>query len=201
MSYQLLKADTLFYQRFLKANGFYSKKLDGSWGPNTDAADQAFLQQSQNIAEQNGIFDVRSESNIITLCPKAQVLARKFLTVFKNAGMDVRIISGTRTYAEQDALYRKGRGNSTEKVVTNAKGGQSNHNFGLAWDIGLFENGKYITTSSKYNQLYPLVKNLPMLEWGGNWISIKDNPHYQHSSLFDKISDLRNAFEAGMNYV
>ena len=47
MSYQFLKEDVLFYQRFLKANGFYPHRLDGSWGPKTNAADIAFLQQSE----------------------------------------------------------------------------------------------------------------------------------------------------------
>jgi len=145
MSYQLLKEDVLFYQRFLKANSFYSAKLDGKWGPKTDAADAAFLEQSEIIADEYGMFDTRSESNLITLTPKVQVLARRFLEIVTHKGYDVRIISGTRTYAEQDTLYRKGRYGSTENKVTNARGGQSNHNFGMAWDIGLFENGKYIT--------------------------------------------------------
>lgn len=202
MSYQLLKADTLFYQRFLKANGFYKKKLDGLWGPGTDAADQAFLQKSQEIAGQYGSFDARTESNIITLTPQAQVLARKFLTVFKTAGIDVRIISGTRTYAEQDALYKIGRFGSTEAKVTNAKGGQSNHNFGIAWDIGLFEGGKYITTDIKYKKLALMVTSLgPQLEWGGNWKTFPDYPHYQHKAVADSVAIIRKAFEEGAPYV
>ena len=142
MSQKMMQDDVLFYQRFLKANGFYPYKLDGKWGAKTDAADKEFSRQSQALATKHGTFDARSESNIITLSIKAQILARKFLKVFKDAGKDVRIISGTRTYAEQDALYRKGRNGNTEMRVTNAKGGQSNHNFGIAWDIGFFENGK-----------------------------------------------------------
>ena len=138
MSHQLFKQDVLFYQRFLKANGFYPFKLDGIWGPKTDAGDAAFLQESETIKNTNGGFDSRSESNIVTLVPKVQVLARNFLAIMINNGLDVRIISGTRTYAEQDALFRKGRFGNTEQRVTNARGGQSNHNFGLAWDIGLF---------------------------------------------------------------
>ena len=201
MSYQLLKTDILYYQRILKASGFYTKKLDGIWGSGTDAADKAFIEQGKIIAAQHGTFDPRSESNIIALVPKAQVLSRKFLSEFKKVRKDVRIISGTRTYAEQDSLYRIGRFGSKLPKVTNARGGQSNHNFGVAWDIGLFENGKYIATSNKYRQLFPLVQPLSHLVWGGNWIDFIDFPHYQHETLFDNIVKIRNAFEAGNVYV
>jgi peptidoglycan LD-endopeptidase CwlK len=202
MSYQILKADVLFYQRLLKANGFYQGNLNGIWDAATDAADDAFLQESEKIKNIHGAFDVRSEANIITLAPKVQVLARKFLGIMKNNLLDVRIISGTRTYAEQDALYRKGRGNSKEKKVTNARGGQSNHNFGLAWDIGLFEAGKYITDNKKYKLLAPLVlNNLPDLEWGGSWISFPDTPHYQHKTQVASVSAIRALFEKGKPYL
>lgn len=103
MSYQLLTHDVLFYQRFLKAAGFYSDTLDGIWGPHTNQADADFTAQSTAIAEQLDKFDARSESNIITLLPITQKQARLFLQQCTSAGLDVRIISGTRTFAEQDA--------------------------------------------------------------------------------------------------
>ncbi len=202
MSYQLLKQDQLFYQRFLKANGFYTGKLDGIWGPKTDAADKEFYQTSQQIANQYGSFDPRSETNIITLTPKVQVLARQFLGICKNRGLDVRIISGTRTYAEQDALYRKGRYGNKEPRVTNARGGSSNHNFGIAWDVGLFQNGKYLTTVNPYKQLATLaLPQLPNLKWGGHWTSFPDYPHYEHQVNGHGIAQVRQLFETGKVYV
>jgi peptidoglycan L-alanyl-D-glutamate endopeptidase CwlK len=201
MSHQLLKADVLFYQRFLKANGFYHNILDGDWGPDTNDADAAFLKQSQDIAQQHGSFDKRSEENIITLIPKAQILARQFLAILKSTGKDVRIISGTRTYAEQDVLFRKGRFGNPPPKVTNAKGGQSNHNFGLAWDIGLFENGQYITKGNQYTSLsVPVLAQLQNLEWGGNWIKFKDFPHYQLTAVSEDVAKVRGLFEAGSAY-
>lgn len=51
-------------------------------------------------------------------------------------GMKALITDGLRTIAEQDALYAKGRrGVAGELKVTNARGGQSNHNYGLAVDL------------------------------------------------------------------
>nr|WP_295770097.1 M15 family metallopeptidase [Rhodoferax sp.] len=41
-----------------------------------------------------------------------------------------------RSCAEQDALYAQGRTAPGNKV-TNAKSGDSNHNFGIAFDIGV----------------------------------------------------------------
>ena len=92
-------------------------------------------------------------------------------------GINIKIISGLRTYEEQDALYAKGRPDNGP-TVTNAKGGQSNHNFGIAFDIGIFEGGKYLGNSPKYKAVGVLAMDLG-LEWGGNWKSFKDEPHYQ----------------------
>jgi peptidoglycan LD-endopeptidase CwlK len=201
MSLQLFKADVLFYQRFLKANGFYHGNLDGQWASQTDAADAAFTAMSQSIAQTHGTFHSRSETNISTLTPKAQVLARQFLKILTSGGLDVRIISGTRTYAEQDALYKIGRFGNPGPIVTKAKGGQSNHNFGIAWDIGIFNHGNYIQTDHDYMLIAPKV--LPQfanLEWGGNWISLKDYPHYQLKSVSNDVTQIRGLFESGTVY-
>lgn len=86
-------------------------------------------------------------------------------------------MSGTRTFAEQDALFRQGR-DLPGKKVTNARGGQSNHNFGVAWDIGVFQNGQYLDESPLYHQVGNTGKGLG-LEWGGDWTSFPDEPHFQ----------------------
>lgn len=202
MSFALFTADILFYQRFLKANQYYTGKLDGIWGPKTDAADLAFTEESIAIKMTYGRFDNRSEQNILTLAPKAQVLARKCLGIFLEDGNDVRILSGTRTYAEQNALYRKGRYGNTDPIVTKARGGQSNHNFGTAWDIGLFVNGKYSTADKTYIELSTHVMDrLPELEWGGNWPGFPDYPHYQHKTKVTSLVELKGLFEKGEGYV
>ncbi len=198
---QEFKQDVLFYQRFLKSNGFYAGELDGDWGPKTAAADSAFTDKSNEIKNQEGEFDTISESHILTLIPAAQIAARQFLSLVKPSGKAVKILSGTRTYAEQNALYAKGR-TTPGQIVTKAKGGQSNHNFGLAWDIGIFENGNYIKNDVPYKTIPPLVlPQMPQLEWGGNWISIKDFPHYQIKSVSEKVSVIRGLFEAGEPYL
>jgi peptidoglycan LD-endopeptidase CwlK len=204
MSYQLLKHDILFYQRFLKSAGYYGGILDGQWGPVTNQADADFVAESNSIKTQYGIFDAASESNLITLIPKAQIEARKFLDMAKNnSAIDVRILSGTRTYAEQDELYGHGRNGDRNPIVTNARGGQSNHNFGIAWDIGLFDtHGNYISADAGYKSFSSIVlPAMNTIEWGGNWIHFKDYPHYQLKPVSEDEMVIRQLFEAGNTYV
>jgi peptidoglycan L-alanyl-D-glutamate endopeptidase CwlK len=202
MSYQLLKQDVLFYQRFLTVAGFYKGLLDGQWGPITNTADAEFTQQSKLIAQQYGTFDAASESNVITLLPQAQIEARKFLKIAKDNNQDIRVLSGTRTYDEQNSLYQHGRNGDPRPIITNARGGQSNHNFGIAWDIGVFANGNYVDSDSPYKSFAVIV--LPLMntiEWGGNWISFKDYPHYQLKPVSESETVIRGLFEEGKVYV
>jgi peptidoglycan LD-endopeptidase CwlK len=205
MSARLFSDDILFYQRILSVAGLYSGRLDGKWSAAVDAADQAFSAGFDRTASDLGTFDQRTESNIRTILPQTQRAARSFLTRAKNnfAGFDVRILSGSRTYAEQDQLYKKGRFGNPPPKVTNARGGQSNHNFGIAWDVGIFQNGKYLTGDTKaeaaiYKQLASTAKT-DDLEWGGDWTSIVDMPHYQ-LKLDLTLAQVRKRFESGKPY-
>ena len=148
MSATLLPDEIRFVQRMLCSAGCYTGPKNGAWSQAVDAAEAQLKTIADQLAAQFGQFDDRSERCIRTLHPKAQRAAREFLTAVRGAGVDARIISGTRTYAEQDALYRRGRFGDTSPRVTNARAGQSNHNFGIAWDIGIFDAGKYLTTKN-----------------------------------------------------
>jgi peptidoglycan L-alanyl-D-glutamate endopeptidase CwlK len=198
MSQGLFGDDVIFLQRFLKSAGFFAGEINGNWGADTDAAVQAFDQKSQEIATQLGTLDPRSERSIVTLHPKAQELARASLAKILAAGITARIISGTRTYAEQDQLFEQGRSLPGNRV-TNARGGESNHNFCVAWDIGIFNGGAYLGDSPLYTKAAEagLVAGL---EWGGNWHSFKDKPHYQIATGLE-ISAVRQRFELGQSYV
>lgn len=179
MSANLFETDILFLQRILAVSGFYRDKLDGKWSATVDAAEEAFIAESERIKTELGAFDKRTEDNIMTLIPAAQRKAREFMNAVVGRSLTYKILSGTRTYAEQDALFSK------RPKVTNAKGGESNHNFGIAWDVGIFENGKYYTGATDkeeqaYIELGAFIKaNVRGLEWGGDWKSFKDRPHYQ----------------------
>jgi len=155
--------------------------VDGRAGPQTWGAIYARLVEkkidglppSQAVAP----VDARSEKVIATLLPEVQPMARALVQKAAAAGISIRIISGLRTYAEQDALYAQGR-TAPGNVVTNARGGYSNHNFGIAFDIGVFEGNRYLGDSPKYKAVGVLGMDLG-LEWGGSWKTIVDQPHYQ----------------------
>lgn len=107
--------------------------------------------------------------------------------------VSVRFVFTTRTFAEQDALYAQGR-TKPGKIVTNAKAGQSIHNYGLAVDFALLVdkdgNGTYDTVSWDMNQDLDADNKKDWMEvvaifkkygweWGGDWKSFKDYPHFQ----------------------
>ena len=121
--------------------------------------------------------DDRSEKNIATLLPQVQPYARALVLKAAAAGITIKVISGLRTYEEQDALYEQGR-SKPGPVVTNARGGYSNHNFGIAFDIGVWDGGKYVGESPKYKAVGALGIDLGLV-WGGNWKTIQDEPHFQ----------------------
>lgn len=143
-------------------------------------------------------LDPRTETNLATLTPAAQKLARLFVekcnAALKSRGYVAKIISGTRSYAEQNRLYSIGRSKPGRKV-TNARGGYSNHNFGIAFDIGIFNGTSYISESPIYTELGMIGESVG-LEWGGRWTSFKDEPHYQLKTGFT-LAQLRERVAAG----
>lgn len=121
--------------------------------------------------------DERSERNIATLEPVTAKLAREHLRRLASEGLNFKVTSGTRTFAEQNALFAKGRTQGGSKV-TNARAGQSWHNYGVAYDITLFSGKNPIWDSPKYDRAGEVGRELG-LEWGGDWKRFKDRPHFQ----------------------
>lgn len=157
---------------------------DGKWGPRSQAALE--LVKAQSLGQStppaasplptpqtptDDRVDDHSEAAIATLHRRVQPVARQFVKLAWQNGITIKITSGTRTYAEQDALFNKGN-------VTKARGGHSNHNFGLAFDVTMFDGSKPIWESPRYKTLGQLGKLLG-LTWGGDWQNFVDEPHYQ----------------------
>lgn len=113
-----------------------------------------------------------------------------------------------RTFAEQDKLYAQGR-TEKGKVVTNAKAGESFHNYGLAIDIvllvdkdknGSFESASWETNvdfdgdgKSDWIEVVNVFKKYGWV-WGGNWSHFKDLPHFEKSFGFS-VMELKKMFE------
>ncbi len=152
-----------------------------------------------------GTVDARSERTIATLQPEVQPYARALVIKAAALGITIKVISGLRTYAEQNDLYAQGR-SRPGRVVTNARGGYSNHNFGIAFDIGIFDGATYVDESPRYKAIGALGVELG-LEWGGNWKTIKDEPHFQLRPAWakdkaerDMLAELRSRADSGRKF-
>lgn len=112
-----------------------------------------------------------------------------------------------RTDKEQNDLFAIGRTVKGRKV-TNARGGHSFHNFGLAFDIvllidtdgnGTFETASWDTLKdfdgdrvADWMEVVRIAKSFGW-EWGGDFKSFKDQPHFQKSfgKTTAKLRELR----------
>ncbi|WP_313889028.1 M15 family metallopeptidase [Peribacillus sp. TH24] len=111
----------------------------------------------------------------------------KLIQQANEKGIVVIITAGFRTLEEQNDLYEKGRLKSGS-IVTNARGGESLHNFGLAIDFALLnKQGEAIWNmeydgndngESDWMEVVSIAKDLGF-EWGGDWSGFKDYPHLQ----------------------
>ena len=121
----------------------------------------------------------RNEKNIATLHPQIRQKVRQLLQqLYIDHKIHFVITEAYRTIAYQDGLYAIGR-TKPGKKVTKAKGGTSYHNYGLAVDIYPVINGKIdVDDANTLIKVAGTGKKLGF-EWGGDWKSIKDYPHFQ----------------------
>lgn len=103
-------------------------------------------------------------------------------------GVPIVITQGLRTIDEQNGLYAQGR-TKPGQIVTNARGGYSYHNFGVAIDFALLlPDGKSVSWDMKrdgdgdgiadWDEVVAEAKRIGW-NWGGDWRSFKDYPHFE----------------------
>lgn len=115
------------------------------------------------------------------LVPPARARVESFLDVAKKQGIDLLVTSTYRDNASQDALYAQGR-TTPGKIVTNAKAGQSWHNYRCAVDVVPIVAGKprWDVKDEVWQQVGALGKAAG-LEWAGDWKKFKEYPHFQYT--------------------
>ena len=69
------------------------------------------------------------------LHPFVRTKAERLVALAKGEGITLLVTATLRTIEEQDALYAQGRAGRPGKIVTNARGGETPHNYGLAFDV------------------------------------------------------------------
>ena len=141
--------------------------------------------------------DPRSEKNLATLEPVTAHIVRELVRRLQAEGLNFKVTSGTRTWAEQTRLYAQGRTAAGNKV-TNAKAGQSWHNFGVAADLTAFDkSGKRPKwDGAEYDRMGAIAQELG-LEWGGAWRKFKDRPHVQRP-LGLTLAEARKKYPGGI---
>ena len=133
-----------------------------------------------------------SEDRLNAVHPQLASRVRQLATMLAAEDIFIAVAQGLRTIAEQDALFAKGRDASGEivnkgQIVTNARGGQSWHNFGLAVDCYPLEVN---AVGIDWNPQHPAWKQMEQLgvslgmTSGANWIRLVDAPHFQLTGRF-----------------
>ena len=141
--------------------------------------------------------------NVSQLHPELQKKVVKLQKECLKAGIKIKIGECFRTVAEQNALYAKGR-TAPGSIVTNAKGNSysSMHQWGVAFDFFLDmdvdKDGKksddaFNNATKLFNKVGAIGKKIG-LEWGGDWKSIKDLPHFQLPDWGSTSSQLKKKY-------
>jgi peptidoglycan L-alanyl-D-glutamate endopeptidase CwlK len=114
------------------------------------------------------------------LVPLVERQAVKIIESMEKLGQPIRIVEGFRSIERQNQLYAQGR-TTAGNIVTNAKGGESFHNYGVAVDF-VFRKEGYNATQAQWQTLGNVGKSHGF-EWGGSpeWIKagLNDRPHFE----------------------
>jgi peptidoglycan L-alanyl-D-glutamate endopeptidase CwlK len=124
----------------------------------------------------------------------------------------IRVVQGLRSIAYQNDLFAQGR-TAPGKIVTKARGGKSWHNYGLAVDCAIMydkdQNGTFEFLSwdehADYNkdgtadwqEMVAAFKS-EGFEWGGDWASLKDEPHFE--MRFGMPENCSTAYQKYLNH-
>lgn len=114
------------------------------------------------------------------LLPVVAAKCSAFISTCKAQGIDVIITSTLRDKESQDALYAQGR-TTSGSIVTNAKGGQSFHNYACAFDFVPIVNGKAMWNDTALFAKCGEIAESVGLEWAGRWKSFKELAHCQYT--------------------
>lgn len=112
------------------------------------------------------------------LHPRVAEMARAHIAACAKAGIDLLVYCTLRDNEAQSALYAQGR-TKPGAIVTNARAGQSLHNYGLAYDCVPLVNGKADWNSKRWPEIGRLGEEVG-LEWAGRWSGkLKETAHFQ----------------------
>ena len=116
------------------------------------------------------------------LNPLVAAKARDLVARCQAEGIDLLVTSTYRDQESQAKLYAQGR-TAPGRIVTNAKPGQSFHNWRVAFDVVPLRHGKPIWDTSGTNRLLwqqiGALGESVGLEWAGRWPKFRELAHFQ----------------------
>lgn len=115
------------------------------------------------------------------LLPVVQEKVNKFIELCHNNDIDLLVTSTYRDNESQNQLYAQGR-TLPGKKVTNAKAGESWHNYRCAVDVVPLRSGKPVWDGN--DPVWKTVGKLGKeagLEWAGDWVKFKELAHFQYT--------------------
>ena len=200
VTWSVLLNKIILIQNKLNSEYFLVGTPDGIYGAKTQNGVTRF--QSVNGLTMSGIVNPRTRQQLFNPNPAYDYskqpsslslnsldsyvasLAQQFINLCTANGINVVIVEAFRSWNEQDTLYTQGRTQPGD-IVTDAMGGDSYHNWGLAFDCAPAENGQINWNDiAAFNKMGSFGQQVG-LEWGGNWtsydIAIVDLPHYQYT--------------------
>jgi peptidoglycan hydrolase-like protein with peptidoglycan-binding domain len=149
----------------------------------------------QNVFDGSRIDRINA-AQLARVAPALQNRGQKFIDAARADGVIVQIVQGLRTFAEQNALYKIGRrGIKGEKKVTNAIGGQSLHNYGLALDFAPVIDGEPNWDDENFVS-FPKWAAQAGLESGAAWRKFVDTPHVQDDEGMT-LAEVQKLYKAG----
>jgi peptidoglycan L-alanyl-D-glutamate endopeptidase CwlK len=125
------------------------------------------------------VINTASEKKLIGVHPDLVNVVRRTAAIINEPGFGFVITCGPRTLAEQKRLVAIGASKTLRSRHIPGKNGLAH-----AVDFAVTVNGKVRWDWPLYAKLAVLVKQAARevgvpIEWGGDWKSFRDGPHYQ----------------------
>lgn len=146
-----------------------------------------FYNNSQQASNDDPFTYIANAKAPVSLNPTVEAKTNQLIQLAADKGIRMFITDGFRSSQDQDQLYAQGR-TTDGSVVTNARGGESYHNYGLAVDFALKNDRGEAIWDMEYDgngngqadwmEVVDLAKDLGF-DWGGDWLGFKDYPHLQ----------------------
>ena len=163
-------------QGMLKDAGHDPGPLDGVWGPKTQRAYNDWRAKKYGNKTELPFANIPGKSKLEGVHPD---LVRVVVRASQITEQPFRILEGQRTKERQRKLVARGA-----SKTMNSRHIPGNNGLAHAVDLGALHGGQISWSWPLYYKIADAMKQAAKdegvnIEWGGDWKSFKDGPHYQ----------------------